>query len=58
MTKYDDVTKQIANQLKAGTKPWIKPFNGGSFLPLRSTGQRYKGINYCCGCKIVTLHTG
>lgn len=45
MTKYDDVTKQIANQLKAGTKPWIKPFNGGSFLPLRSTGQRYKGIN-------------
>ena len=46
MSKYDDVTKQIAAQLKAGTKPWIKPFNGGgSFLPLRSTGQHYRGIN-------------
>ena len=46
MAKYDDVTNQITAQLKAGTKPWIKPFaGGGSFMPRRSTGQYYKGIN-------------
>jgi antirestriction protein ArdC len=46
MSKYDEVTKQIAAQLKSGTKPWIKPFNGsGSFMPTRTTGQYYRGIN-------------
>ena len=39
MSKFDDVTRQIKAQLEAGTRPWIKPWNGGgSPMPKRATG--------------------
>ncbi len=46
MSKFDDVTRQIKAQLEAGTRPWIKPWNGGgSPMPKRATGEYYQGIN-------------
>ena len=46
MSIYDDVTKQISDQLKSGVRPWTKPFNGGYLsMPLRHNGQAYQGIN-------------
>ena len=46
MSKFDDVTRQIKAQLEAGTRPWIKPWNGGgSPMPKRATGEFYQGIN-------------
>ena len=46
MTRFDDVTRQIKAQLEAGTRPWIKPWNGGGMpLPQRCNGEHYQGIN-------------
>lgn len=46
MTRFDDVTRQIKTQLEAGTRPWIKPWNGGGMpLPQRCNGEHYQGIN-------------
>ena len=46
MTKFDDVTRQIKTQLESGTRPWIKPWNGGGMpLPQRCNGEHYQGIN-------------
>lgn len=43
---YQDVTDAIIAQLEAGTKPWQKPWQGGSLtMPRRITGQYYRGIN-------------
>ena len=46
MSMFDEVTRQIKAQLEAGTRPWIKPWNGGgSPMPLRFNGEMYQGIN-------------
>lgn len=46
MSKFDDITRQIKAQLKAGTRPWIKPWNGGGIpMPKRFNGEYYQGIN-------------
>ena len=51
MAKFDvqsHVTKSIIKAIEAGTAPWRKPWTGSSFggaFPLRSTGERYRGIN-------------
>lgn len=45
---YADVTNRIVSALeKGGLPPWRKPWasSGGAFLPLRHTGQPYRGIN-------------
>jgi antirestriction protein ArdC len=45
---YADVTNRIVAALeKGGLPPWRKPWasSGGAFLPLRHTGQPYRGIN-------------
>jgi antirestriction protein ArdC len=42
------VTDTIITQIEAGTPPWRKPWTGGTAaacLPLRHTGEAYKGIN-------------
>ena len=42
------VTDTIIAQIEAGTPPWRKPWTGGASgacLPLRHTGEPYKGIN-------------
>ena len=44
----DTVTAQIIQAIEAGTPPWRKPWTGstsGAMLPLRSTGEGYRGIN-------------
>lgn len=43
---YQDVTDAIVTQLEAGTKPWVKRWNGGSVhSPRRANGKHYRGIN-------------
>lgn len=42
---YQTVTDQIIAQLEAGTRPWTRPWIGGTGLPRRHTGERYKGVN-------------
>jgi len=47
---YSRVTQQIVNQLEAGVRPWIKPWDaahaaGRITRPLRHNGQPYSGIN-------------
>jgi len=47
---YTTITNRIIEQLEAGTRPWLKPWNaehaaGRISRPLRSTGQPYSGIN-------------
>lgn len=45
---YARVTDAIVTELKAGVRPWTKPWSGGSGAisrPLRATGQPYSGIN-------------
>lgn len=47
---YTRVTSQIVDQLEAGVRPWLKPWNakyaaGRITRPLRHNGQPYKGIN-------------
>jgi len=46
MSKFDEVTKKIIEQVEAGSPPWIKPFGGGaSPMPKRINGECYQGIN-------------
>lgn len=51
---YQSITDQIIQSLEAGVAPWTKPWNSGQKdhlmlgslpLPLRSTGEYYRGIN-------------
>ncbi len=45
---YRRITDAIIEQLETGTKPWIRPWRGnrrGSLVPLRPTGEAYRGIN-------------
>lgn len=48
---YQEVTDIIVQQLEAGVRPWSKPWTpaGGGrvlgVLPLRSTGEAYRGVN-------------
>lgn len=47
---YERVTATIISQLEAGTRPWLQPWQSTGAhrlppLPLRSTGERYQGIN-------------
>ncbi|GHD20999.1 ArdC family protein [Tianweitania populi] len=45
---YQRITDTIVEQLEAGTKPWIRPWRGNvrsSIIPLRATGEAYRGIN-------------
>jgi antirestriction protein ArdC len=47
---YQRITDRIIAELEEGTRPWFKPWNaahleGKVTLPLRSTGQPYRGIN-------------
>lgn len=50
MAKFDvyaEVTNQIIEALEKGVKPWECPWQRGSApLPLRITGDAYKGINH------------
>jgi antirestriction protein ArdC len=40
------ITDQIIERLEAGTKPWVKPWRGGTVSrPLRSCGTPYRGMN-------------
>ncbi len=48
----DIIINTIIDKLKAGVRPWVKPWRPG-FLgrPLRATGDPYKGINcFWLGC--------
>ncbi|MBP1806970.1 ArdC family protein [Rubellimicrobium aerolatum] len=42
-----EISERIIAALEAGTPPWRKPWTGGTAcpLPLRSTGEAYRGIN-------------
>ena len=45
---YQRITDTIVEQLEAGTKPWVRPWRGNvrsSIIPLRATGETYRGIN-------------
>jgi antirestriction protein ArdC len=47
---YQRITDRIVAELEQGVRPWFKPWNGGNMagkvsLPLRSTGEAYRGIN-------------
>lgn len=44
---YDKITAHILAELEAGVRPWTKPWSvhGASSLPLRHTGEPYRGIN-------------
>ncbi len=44
---YQHVTDTIVAELRDGTLPWRQPWSGGTglALPLRVTGERYRGIN-------------
>lgn len=40
------ITDQIIERLEAGTKPWVKPWRGGTVSrPLRACGTPYRGMN-------------
>lgn len=45
---HAQVTDRILTQLEQGVRPWVKPWSTGGLgpvRPLRSTGERYRGIN-------------
>lgn len=44
---YTRVTETIVDMLEKGVRPWQKPWTPGksSDIPLRSTGEAYRGIN-------------
>ena len=47
-TFAEQVAVKLIEQLKAGTAPWQRPWNGNTqgFMPYNpTTGKRYKGIN-------------
>lgn len=42
----ETITQAIIARLEAGTKPWVKPWSGGTVSrPLRACGTPYRGIN-------------
>ena len=47
MSLYQEITDQIIEQIESGTPPWRQPWTGSATpsIPLRSTGEAYKGIN-------------
>lgn len=45
-TFYEEVTASIIAELEAGTAPWVKAWDSGSYLPHNAiTHRRYSGIN-------------
>jgi antirestriction protein ArdC len=47
---YQRITDRIVAELETGTRPWLKPWAAGNMdgrvtIPLRSTGEPYRGIN-------------
>lgn len=45
-TPAQRVTAAILDQIKAGVRPWLIPWTGGTtFLPRRANGVPYRGIN-------------
>lgn len=44
---HRELSERVAAMIEAGTPPWRKDWNtsGGSLFPLRSTGERYRGVN-------------
>lgn len=43
---YEHVTNTVVEAIEAGTVPWRKGWTGGgSGLPLRATGEPYRGVN-------------
>lgn len=43
---HEEVAEKVIEQLKKGTAPWLKPWNGESTLPHNPvTGTRYRGGN-------------
>jgi antirestriction protein ArdC len=47
---YQRITDRIVEALEQGVQPWHKPWSGGNMsgkvsLPLRSTGEPYRGVN-------------
>jgi len=45
---YQEITDKIIASIEEGTPPWRKPWTGGNQgigIPLRSTGEAYRGIN-------------
>jgi antirestriction protein ArdC len=47
MRPEDRVTEAILHQLEAGVRPWTQPWAGGGgiTLPVRVTGEPYRGVN-------------
>jgi antirestriction protein ArdC len=50
LSPAERVTAQIANLLKRGVRPWVKPWDDGGSglpleLPLRACGTAYRGMN-------------
>ena len=43
--KTDDITSTILEKLKAGTKPWHRPYAVTTPFPLRATHEPYRGFN-------------
>lgn len=42
----ETITRDIIDRLEAGTRPWVRPWTGGTISrPLRSCGTPYRGIN-------------
>jgi len=42
---YERVTNQIIAEMEKGVCPWCKPWKDGFSLPVRSTGEKYNGVN-------------
>lgn len=42
---YNQITDNIIATLEAGTPPWTRKWNSKNFIPLRSNGSPYRGIN-------------
>lgn len=47
MRPEDRVTEAILHQLQTGVRPWTQPWagGGGAAMPLRVTGEPYRGVN-------------
>lgn len=55
---YKHVTDTLLKELNAGTVPWRKPWSGGGaglHMPLRVTGDAYRGINVVLLWRVGTL---
>ena len=44
---HQEITNQIIEAIEAGVKPWTNGWvgAGGSRMPLRATGEAYRGMN-------------